>query len=277
MLQSLLILVLVGYLIWLAVLYFAQDLMIFPRFGLEHRSYAAPPVGFFEWDLATPEGDVHAWFLPARVRGDGAPRGTVVMLHGNGMLIEDWIAEASWFAGLGWNVLLPEYRGYGRAEGTPSEAALREDTLAFLERLDAERPEDGAPVVLYGRSIGGALAALVASERPPDGLILQTPPSSIRGMAMRYGAPPFLVRHPFDTVAALGSMESVPALLLEHDSDRVIPSGQSAAIREAAPWARHVLLGGDHNRLDGPGEEARFRSELTAFLDSLGRTGPSDG
>ena len=276
MLLTLLLVILLAYAGWLVLLFLAQDVLLFPRHVLGAQTLPEAPVGFTEWTISTEEGSVHAWFLPGAGCGEGSDCGTVVMLHGNGMVIDAWIGEASWFAARGWNVLLPEFRGYGRAEGRPSEPALRSDTVEFIDRLRDEPGVDADRLVLYGRSIGGALAAQVARDRRPVGMILQTPPSSISDMAWRYGAPPFLVRNRFDTVSALEEVGTVPTLLLEHDADQVIPAAQSARIRRAAPHARHVLLKGDHNVLADPMEENRFLDALSVFLEECAARTPVD-
>jgi len=261
--------ILVAYLCWLALIFIAQDVLVFPRWAAGSRALPAAPAGVEEWTIDVPEGAVHAWFIPGGGRSAESPGNTVVLLHGNGMLIDDWLDTAAWFTAHGWNVLLPEFRGYGRADGTPSEAALRSDTVAFIDML-AERPEvDPAGTFYYGRSIGGCLAALVAVERPPAGLILQTPPASVASMAWRYGAPPFLVRNKFDTVRALHGIGGVPVLLVEHDSDRIVPGSHLQRLREAVPDAEQLLLQGDHNILD-VGEETRFHQRFKSFVESHG-------
>ena len=262
-----------AYVVWAFTLFLLQDHLVFPRWAMGGSVLPGPPEGFEEWAIETDEGRVHAWFLPGVGANATSPRGVVVMLHGNGMLIDRWIGEASYLAGMGWNVLLPEFRGYGRAEGRPSEEHLRTDVLAFIDLLE-ERPEvDTGRLVYFGRSIGGALATQVALERTPAGMILQTPPASVAGLAWRYGVPPFLVRSPFDTIGALRGLEPVPILLIQHDEDEVIPASHLDDIMEVVPDARHVVLQGGHNGLDTPADEQRFIDEMTAFLGEVAPAG----
>ena len=257
------------YLGWALLMFFVQDHLVFPRWALDQAFLSEAPAGFEEWSITTDEGRVHAWYLAGSGCTEDAPGGVVVMLHGNGMYIDRWIAEASAFAAMGWNVLLPEFRGYGRAEGTPSQDHLRSDVVAFIDQLDGRSGVDPDRLVYYGRSIGGALAAQVALDRPPAGLVLQTPPASISALAWRYGVPPFLVRSPFDTIDALERLGPIPTLLIEHDADEVIPASHPARIMEVAPHARHLVLEGRHNGLASSTEDQRFMDEMGVFLELI--------
>ena len=269
MLIGLLSILLGVYLAWLLLIFLAQDLMVFPRWSLASRALPEAPAGVEEWTIETDEGVVHARFMLGGGRTADAPGGTVVMMHGNGMLIDDWLDTARGFTAMGWNVLLPEFRGYGRAAGKPSERAIREDAVAFIDLLHQRTEVDPDATVYYGRSIGGALAALVACDRTPAGMILQTPPSSVSAMALRYGAPPFLLRNPFDTVRALREGTPVPILLIEHDRDRIVPAHHLARVLEAAPHARHLVLEGGHNGLADESQDRLFRDEIEAFLTEI--------
>ena len=257
------------YLAWVFLVFLAQDMLVFPRFMVQSGGRQTAPAGVEEWTIDTEDGAVHAWFIRGGGCSDGSPCGTVVMMHGNGMLIDDWMDMAGGFTAMGWNVLLPEFRGYGRAAGKPSEQALRDDAVAFIDLLNERSDADPGAIVYYGRSLGGALAAQVARDREPAGMILQTPPASIAAMAWRYGAPPFLVRNRFDTVAALRDGPRVETLLIEHDKDRIIPASHLASLREAASHAKPLLLQGGHDVLANASQEQLFLEEVEAFLDSI--------
>lgn len=219
--------------------------------------------------VSTDEGDIPAWFLQGAGASETTPRGVVVMLHGNAMAIDDWFELASSLASKGINVLLPEYRGYGKAPGTPSEEALLRDVVAFIDQL-RERPDvDGERIVIYGRSIGAALAAMVAAERPPAGLLLHTPPTSIASYAWRYGAPPILIRHPFRTDLALEKLGSVPILIISHDNDSLVPPHHPKRLREIAPHAEYFEVGGTHNVYASPKDERDFEEAMVEFTQKV--------
>src|SRR5690606_34255575 len=101
------------------------------------------------------EGRVEAWLLP----GDGVsaerPGPAVVFAHGNAELIDHWPGALARYRRLGVSVVLPEYRGYGRSAGRPSESAIRDDLRALHARLSSHPMVDVTRLVYHGRSLGG--------------------------------------------------------------------------------------------------------------------------
>lgn len=137
--------------------------------GLEHR----------ELELATGDGErLHGWFLPR----EGA-RGAVLVCHGNAGSIEQRIELARAFHELGWAVLLFDYRGYGNSTGKPSEEGTYRDAEAAAEHLT--RVEGLAPeqIVLYGESLGAAVALELATRRSCAALIAESTFTSLPDMA----------------------------------------------------------------------------------------------
>ncbi|MCH2161318.1 MAG: alpha/beta fold hydrolase [Phycisphaerales bacterium] len=258
------------YLVWLLVIFLAQDFLIFPGHAWKGEAAALDRSTLEIIELDTPGGKVPGIYVKGAGAGPESPRGLLVMLHGNAMRIEDWQDLAGRIAAEGVNVLVPEYRGYGLAEGKPSEKALVEDALAFIARV-SRRPEvDADKVRIYGRSIGAALAAQVARRCNPSAVLLQTPPASIASYAWQYGAPPFLLRHPFRTDEALKAMPELPVTLVVHDDDEIVPAWQVERLRSIAPHAQFVLLKGDHNMLASSEEERRFARLLMDFACGKG-------
>ena len=253
------------YLVWLLIIFLAQEALIFPG---HLRKGAGGPISGAGVELIQLEGaDVKVPGLYVRGAGAGPdePRGLLVMLHGNAMRVEDWLDLARRLGETGVNVLVPEYRGYGLAEGRPSEQALTDDVTAFIAQV-AQRPEvDVDRVFIYGRSIGAALAAQVARRTELAGLLLQTPPASIASYAWQYGAPPFLLRHPFRTDEALAAMPELPVTIAVHDDDEIVPAWQANRLRAVAPNAEFIEFQGGHNMFDTPTEERRFADLLFDF------------
>ena len=256
----------VFYVLWIVLLYFGQDKLVFPRGWSIQNAGPIDRPGVQVMRLSTDEGEIPAWFFRGAGASETTPRGVVVMLHGNAMAIDNWFELASRLASWGVNVLLPEYRGYGKAPGTPSQDALLRDVVAFIDQV-RERPEvEDEGIVIYGRSIGAALGALVAVERPPAGLLLHTPPINIASYAMRYGAPPILIRHPFRTDRALEKLGNVPILIISHDNDSLVPPRHSTRLREIARHAEYIEVGGTHNAYATPEDEIAFEQAVANFI-----------
>lgn len=255
-----------AYLVWCLVLSLAQGWMIFPR-GMAGPALpeGALPRGVERWWIDAADGArVEAWYFPPL--GDG-PAPAAVIFHGNGELIDHVTDYAAWYRGRGFAVLMPEYRGYGRSGGTPSQRAIVEDAKSFHERL-LTRPEvDGTRVVLHGRSLGAAVAAQVAAERPPAALVLESPFVSINAMAAGYAVPSFLVRHPFRTDLVLPALGR-PVLILHSRDDEIVPYAHGKRLHGMTPGSRLVDLSGSHN---GPLiAQPRYWSSVEALLRESG-------
>ncbi|MEO1128740.1 MAG: alpha/beta hydrolase [Planctomycetota bacterium] len=252
------------YAVWLLTLFVVQDTMMFPR------HFTPTPVGdgptdprYEQWWIAAPNGDrVEAWFLPAP--GDeGRRHPCVVMFHGNGEIIEQCTLYAEMYHRLGYSVLLPEYRGYGRSEGVPSQKAIVSDALAFMERLEERADVDAARIAYHGKSLGGGVAAAVAAERPPAAMILESSFVSAAAMAARYGAPGFVCRHPFRTDRVLESFDG-PVLIMHGSADGLIPVSHAKRLAKIATDATLEIDPTGHN--DFPGDWSWYRNTIDAFL-----------
>lgn len=257
------------YLLWVVVLWFLQDSLVFPRAWAAARAGPLDREGTELLLVPSDEGDVPAWFFRGAGVDDDHPAGVVVLLHGNEMCIDDWFDEATALAAYGFNVLLPEYRGYGNAPGTPSQSALTQDVSAFVDLVRERGDVVGDKIVYYGRSIGSALAAQVAVQRKPAGLVLHTPPTSIARYAMRYGAPPILIKHPFRTAKVLPGLGDVAILIIAHSEDTLVDPSQPRRLMELAPHAEFLEVGGTHNGFASREDEEVFRSARLRFLREL--------
>lgn len=234
-----------AYLVWCLTLSLAQGWMIFPR-GMAGPALpeGALPRGVERWWIDAADGvRVEAWYLAPE---DGGPAPAAVIFHGNGELIDHVTEYAAWYRERGFAVLLPEYRGYGRSGGTPSQRAIVEDAKRFCAMLLARPEVDGARVVLHGRSLGAAVAAQVAAEHPPAALVLESPFVSINAMAAGYAVPPFLVRHPFRTDLVLPALGR-PVLILHSRDDEIVPYAHGKRLHAMTPGSRLVDLSGSHN------------------------------
>jgi len=163
-----------------------------------------------------------------------------------------------------YSVYLVNYRGYGKSEGQPSEAALCADALAIYDRL---RPRHES-ISAYGRSLGSGVAVYLAARRPIDRLILLTPYDSIAAVAQSvYPMFPidYLIRDRFDS-AALAAQIEAPVLIASAELDRVIGLRHTLALRRRFTRARvdyvHIE-GAAHNDIT---EFAQYRAAVARFI-----------
>ncbi|MCP4378426.1 MAG: alpha/beta fold hydrolase, partial [bacterium] len=125
--------------------------------------------------LQTSDGvKVHGWFIPCETE-----KGTVLMFHGNGGNISHRLETIAIFRRMGYNVMIIDYRGYGQSEGSPSEQGTYRDAEAAWTYLTRKRKIDASKIVLFGRSLGGAVAAWLAVEKHSAGVILESTFTSV--------------------------------------------------------------------------------------------------
>ena len=160
-------------------------------------------------------------------------------------------------------MLLVEYPGYGRSEGSPSQASISEAMLTAYEWARHDPRVDASRIIPYGRSLGGGAAAIVAIKRPVPALILRSSFSSVAAFAQGFGAPRFLVRDPFDSVSAVKSFKG-PVLILHGDRDDIVPPHHARAIAKAASNATLKFMPCGHNDCPRPW------ANIHAFLDRHG-------
>ena len=243
------------YLAVCAALYLLQDRLLFLP-GIPEREVTATPAALglrFE-DVALTAADgvrLHGWWVPA-VEAAGAPqaRFTLLHFHGNAGNIGHRLELLEIFHALGLNVLLFDYRGYGRSDGTPSEAGLYLDAEAAWDHLTRVRGLDPASIVIHGQSMGGAVAAWLAARKPAAGLVLESAFTSVPDVAgdlYPWLPTRWLSRLSLDTRAELARVRS-PVLVIHSRGDEIIPFAHGEALHAAAPEPkRFVELAGDHN------------------------------
>jgi len=146
------------------------------------------PAGADDVEIGTRDGvRLHGWWFAAGERA----RAHVLLCHGNGGNVRDRIVNARLLTSAGFDVLVFDYRGYGRSDGRAHERGTYEDARAARAWMEARADVDPGRVLILGESLGGAVALKEAVERPPAGLILQSAFKSVREMAaVHYGSSP---------------------------------------------------------------------------------------
>ena len=233
-------------------LFFIQRSMLFPRppasMGLDR------PAGVEQVWLPTTFGKVEAWYLRPASGNARAP--LLVFTHGNGELIDFWPGEFDPPREWGMGVLLVEYPGYGRSEGSPSQRSITETMLAAHDWARAQSSIDPDRIIPYGRSLGGGAAMVLASERRAPALILESTFSSVTAFVRGYAAPAFLIRDRFDTLSAIKNF-TAPVLVLHGSRDEIVPPQHGAEIAAAAPNATLKQMPCGHNDCPRPWREIR--------------------
>lgn len=236
------------YAVLVLFLFFMQSRLIYyPEIG---RDVTTTPraIGLDYEDVWLDAGDrvrVHGWFV-----GRAAPKGVVLILHGNAGSIAlrlDWLRM---FHELGYATLIIDYRGYGRSSGSPTEQGTYEDARLAWEYLTTVRGVAASDIVLLGESLGGPIAAYLAARDTPRALILHSTFTSIPDVAAeiyRFVPVRWISRFRYDTRAYLARVRS-PVLVAHSPRDEIIPyrHGRTLYDRAAEPKA-FIELSGGHN------------------------------
>jgi fermentation-respiration switch protein FrsA (DUF1100 family) len=222
--------------------------------------------------LPTEDGvRIHAFHLPA----GGASR-AVLFLHGNAGNASHRLPNAAALAGLGAQVLLLDYRGYGLSEGSPSEAGVYADARAGLAHLVETRGIPEGRVVLFGRSVGGAVAVDLAQDRALAGVILESTFTSLSEMARRVAGPlaRIFVRSGFDVAGKISRVRA-PLLFFHGDRDEIVDYRLGQRLFEVAPAPKHfeTISGAGHNDTVEVGGREYF-ARIGRFLDEVAPPSP---
>lgn len=243
-----------------------RHLAFFPEKVSDNLSISEPWLS--EVYLTTNDGiKIHALFIESK----GANK-IVLFFHGNAGNAYHRIPDAYALSLSGINVLLVDYRGYGKSEGKPSEQGLYKDAEAAYDYLIDKRQYTPKDIFLLGRSIGTSAAIHLAQDRQPGGLILITPLSSGKQMAttMGLGWLSWLVGPVFDNIQKIRKANA-PTLVIHGDKDEIIPFSMGEEIYKTAPAKNKQFMrikGGGHNDLTqvaGPG----FWASVGQFINDL--------
>lgn len=248
----------VGYLLLcISLVIWQNKLIFFPSrviqttpedFGLSYQDIWLP--------VASIGGKVehlHGWWIPA----SSSPKGVILYLHGNGVNVGANVEHAGRFNQLGFSVLLIDYRGYGRSEGNfPTEKQVYQDAEAAWQYLVQQRQIKPQDIMVYGHSLGGAIAVHLASHHSNmAGLIIESSFTSMRDMVVyqkQYRVFPvdLLLTQKFDSISKIKSL-SMPMLFIHGTADRTVPALMSQILYDAATARKQILIVPDayHNNV----------------------------
>lgn len=214
---------------------------------------------------------LHGVWLDARVEW----KGTVVYCHGNDRNLTRHTIWCDFLPDLGYDVLLFDYRGFGRSEGLPDREGVIADARAAIDlalRRDPDR------VVVWGHSLGGTPAIIASSERPEvKGVIAQSPFSDWRRIAHDSGgwllwpAVSLVVRDGDDAIDAVDRLGDRPLVLIHGDDDWVVPYSHSEDLRDAKTTGSVELITyeGAGHRSPIQATPERFRADIERSLERI--------
>jgi fermentation-respiration switch protein FrsA (DUF1100 family) len=237
------------YVLLALMLYLLQGKMVFLA-NMPSRELTASPkdigLEFENITLTTSDEErLHGWFVPA----DSA-RGVVLFFHGNAGNISHRLDSIAIFNRLGLDTLIIDYRGYGESSGKPSEQGTYLDAQAAWDYLVSERGVSAERIIIFGRSLGGAVGAWLGSQRRPAAVIIESSFTSGVEMAKRlYQFLPagLITRLRYPVVEYASHLQS-PVLVVHSRDDEIIPFEMAEKIFEAVNQRKAFLeLRGDHN------------------------------
>jgi pimeloyl-ACP methyl ester carboxylesterase len=255
------------YAAFLIALYFEQGSIIYP--GVKNRVDRVLPQGQGGEviQISTATDNVEALFLPATAATDAKQKPLVIFGHGNGEVIDYWVASLDGFRERGIGVLLVEYPGYGRSTGSPSERSIRAVMDAAYDRIVTDGRVDSTRIVGFGQSLGGGAICQLAKDRPLRALILESTFPSLDIFVAGYWAPSFLLHDHFDSLSAVKHFPG-PVLVIHGRDDRLIPWEQGKRLASAAAHSTFKVYDCGHGCWDP--ERLPFWRDAVPFLVGAG-------
>lgn len=244
---------------------------------LERRGiyYPIKEISFTPQDINLPFEDAYfttednlrlnAWLIP---KADS--KYTIMLFHGNAGNIGDRIDKIKLLYDAGASIFIVDYRGYGKSRGSPSEEGFYKDAIAAYNYLVNERKIDSRRIVLYGESIGNAVAIHLAAQVKTKALIVEGGFSRGRDMAKTIYPflPNFLFADSFDCIAKIKS-NNTPKLFLHSRQDEIVPFELAKKLFDAAPQPKEFveLIGGHNTAFLDSGQ--LYPSSVKAFLEKI--------
>lgn len=254
------------YILFLALVYFFQEKMIFlpQTLAKDHIFQFDQP--FEERYVEMKDGKIlHALLFKAE-----NSKGVVLFLHGNAGSLAGWGSVAETFTTLNYDAFIPDFRGYGKSEGAiKSESQVHQDMQSLYNNLKKEYSENR--IIVLGHSIGSGMAANLAANNDPRLLILQAPYYSLPDLAENTPPlnifPQFLFKYKFETGKKLRETK-VPVVVIHGEEDEVIYYGSSLKLEEKFKPGDTLITLDKYGHNDFLTSE-RYKIEMEKVLDKL--------
>ena len=243
------------------VIYFAQERFLFkPEKLPKDFEFKYPNLEFSEYNLEKEPG-VNINGIHFKI---DRPKGVVFYLKGNSKSLKGWGKFAIDFTRLGYDVLMVDYRGFGKSTGKRTEDSIKEDLQYVYDKVKEQ--VDEKYIVVYGRSLGSGFAAKLASTNQPRMLVLESPYYSLAKVTKRYI--PFMpvsliLRFPIRTYQWLKYV-NCPIKIIHGTNDKLIPFSTAVSLSKVNPKQTRLysVIGGGHNNLHTFEEYHRMLEEV---------------
>lgn len=246
LLQSIIFIVIsVWVLLFLMFHFFQKNFIYFP-----HNEIQVTPnyisLEYEDITLTTTDNiEISAWWIPNKNE-----RATLLFLHGNAGNISHRLDSISIFHQLGLSVLIIDYRGYGKSTGSPSEEGTYIDAETAWQHLTQEKNINSNEIIIFGRSLGGAVANWLADKYTPAALIIESSFTSIPDIGKHYY--PYLpinllARIKYPSIDRMNNIMS-PVLVIHSENDEIVPYKFGKELFEKANQPKVFLdINGGHN------------------------------
>jgi len=235
------------------------------------REYVATPfnrgLAYEDVILTTSDGEtITGWYVPESER-----QATVLFCHGNSGNISYLVHDIQLLHHAGFSVFIFDYRGFGRSTGTPDERGLYTDALAAWDYLAKTRAVPKPQIIVFGRSLGGAVAIELATRVDPVGLIVESTFTSMEDVAHHlYPLLPagLFLKDRYDSIDKIAQI-TCPKLFLHGTQDTLLPIDMGRQLYEAATEPKEFIeTPGDHNE-SGYAYSPAYTTQLTFFIREL--------
>jgi len=264
------LLLILGYALLTSLIYFRQDkLIFFPDFPSREISSTPKNIGLpYQSITFTTEDNVqlHGWYIPH-------PQGKAVALfcHGNAGNISHRLQSIQTMHELGLSVFIFDYRGYGQSEGEISESGTYQDAQAAWNYLTHTQHYQAEEIIVWGRSLGAAIAANLAAKQQPKAVILESSFTSVPDLATQlYPLLPvrWISHYQYNVMDSVKNIRR-PILIVHSRDDEIIPFKHGARLFEAANEPKEFLeIKGSHNASIDI-SRTRYTDKLFEFINSL--------